>query len=308
MLTKENLRGIWPCIPVSWDAKGSFDEETFGENVARLCASGVHGVYTTGTTSEFYALDDDEYRRMVKVFAEVSRGTWVLTQVGCTWTDTRGCIKRAEVAAEYGLDGLQTALPFWMGLTDDEVVRFFADLSRACPGMPIIHYNTSRSKRVVDGKLYRRIAGQVPALIGTKQTTSDMMALVDLFVGAPEINHFASDWLLVPLMMLGAKGAYSAIGTFNPKLLLNWYGLCERGEWGAALEIQKRVLRLIVEVDNPVTELGYTDPASDKAWAELSGFLKGSRVVRGPYTTIPDDVLETIRRGIMERMPELITL
>ena len=68
------------------------------------------------------------------------------------------------------------------------------------------------------------------------------------------------------------------------------------------------MLRLIVEVDNPATALGYLDQAGDKAWAQLSGFLQGSRAVRPPYSTMPDDVVDRIRQGILERMPELLTL
>jgi dihydrodipicolinate synthase/N-acetylneuraminate lyase len=294
-------------VTTPWDEAGRFDEAAFAENVSRLCASGVHGIYTTGTTGEFYALNEDEYRRMVKVFAEATRNTGVPTQVGCTWADTRGCIWRAEIAAEHGLDGLQTALPFWTRLNDDEVVRFFADLSRACPGMPIVHYNNPNAKRSLDARMYRRIVAEVPAVIGTKQVTTDLNVLVDFFLGAPDLNHFVGDWLLLPCMMLGAKGTYSALALFNPKLTVEWYGMCERGDWAAALEIQKRILPLIVEVDNPVTELGYGGPASDKAWAQLAGLMTGSRAVRPPYQSIPDEVLERLRQGIRERMPELIT-
>ena len=308
MLTKENLRGVWAAILTPWDESDRFDEGAFRENVVRLAEAGVHGLYTTGTTGEFYALDEDEYRRVVKAFAEAAEGTGVSTQAGCTWIDTRGCIRRAQIAADHGIHGVQVALPFWMALTDDEVVRFFDDLTTACPGMPIIHYQTARSKRVLDSKMYRRIVAEVPALIGSKQTTLDMAELIALLVGVPEINHFGGDWLMVPYMLLGVKGVYSSLVTVNPKLILDWYALCERGEWGAALEIQKKVIRLIVEVDSPVMELGYLDQAGDKAWAELSGFLKGSRTVRPPYTRMPDDLLEQIRQGVLERMPELITL
>lgn len=306
MLTRENLRGVWTGVPTPWDEHGRFDEEAFAENVQRVCASGVHGVYTTGTTGEFYALNEDEFRRMVKIFGDGTRNTGVLTQVGCTWTDTRGCIWRAELAAEQGVDGLQTALPFWVKLNDDEIVRFFADLSRACPKMPIVHYNNPNSKRLLDSKVYRRIVEQVPALIGTKQVTADLNALIDLFLGVPELNHFTSDWLMVPFMMLGSKGSYSALALFNPKLTLHWYELCERGEWGSALAIQKKVIQLIVEVDNPVSDLGYGGPAGDKAWGQLTGFLAGSRIIRPPYQSIPDDLVEKLRSGILERMPELL--
>jgi dihydrodipicolinate synthase/N-acetylneuraminate lyase len=307
MLTRENLNGVWAGVPTPWTSTGDFDDEAFADNVARLCAAGVHGVYTTGTTGEFYSLTEDEFRRMVKAFADATRGTGVPTQVGCTWADTRGCIWRAQIAADHGVDGLQASLPFWSRMNDDEVVQFFADLSRACPGLPIVHYNNPNSKRSLDARLYQRVAAEVPALIGTKQVTTDLNTLIELFVGVPELNHFASDWLLAPFMMLGAKGTYSALALFNPKLTLDWYGKCVRGEWAAALEIQRQVLRLIVEVDNRVTEMGYGGPASDKAWAGLAGFLKGSRAVRPPYKTIPDDVVEILRQGILERMPEMIT-
>ena len=67
-------------------------------------------------------------------------------------------------------------------------------------------------------------------------------------------------------------------------------------------------MRVIVEVDNPVMDLGYLDQAGDKAYAQLTGFLKGSKEVRAPFTTMPDKILEQVRQGIMERMPELLTL
>lgn len=307
MLTKQNLRGIWAGIPTPWDTKGRLDIETLGENVARMCAAGVHGVYTTGTTGEVFAVSDEEFPRMVKAFLQAARSTGVLTQIGVTATDTRGAIRRAEVAVEQGADGVQTALPYWMPLTDRETIGFFVDLSRAFPGMPIVHYNTTHSKRLIDGNLYRQIVAEVPALIGAKQESDDMRVLLDVFINAPDLNHFASDWLLVPCMMLGAKGSYSSLVLVNPKLILKWYGMCERGEWGVALEIQRKVYRLFAQVLNPGRG-PYCDSAHDKAWVELSGFLKGSRAVRSPYATIPDEMHKGIREAVLEIMPELITL
>lgn len=52
MLTTENLRSVWAGVPTSWGADGRLDEEAFGENVLRLYASGVPGVFTTVTSGE----------------------------------------------------------------------------------------------------------------------------------------------------------------------------------------------------------------------------------------------------------------
>lgn len=306
MLTKEKLRGVWAPVPATWDDAGEFDDETFGENTARLCAAGVHGVYTTGTTGEFYAFSLDEFRRMIKVFAEASRGTGVPTQAGCTAFDTRDCIRRAEIAAEYGIDGVQVALPPWVPLTDDEVVRFFSDVSEV--GLPITHYNVAHSGRMVGSNLYRRIVAEVPALIGDKLATDALWFLTDVITGVPELVHGTGDWHMVPYAMLGAQSFYSLFIIVNPRLVLGWYDLCKRGEWDKALEIQKKVYRLTAEVEPIVQAGGWTDMSGDKAWGELSGFLKGSRSVRPPYTTLPDEVMEAMRTRIMEVMPEMITL
>ena len=46
-LTRENLHGVWAAIATPFDEHDRFDEAIFRENIRRVHAAGVHGIYTT---------------------------------------------------------------------------------------------------------------------------------------------------------------------------------------------------------------------------------------------------------------------
>jgi hypothetical protein len=46
-LTRDNLHGIWAAVPTPFDEAGRIDVRVLRENVRRLHAARLHGVYTT---------------------------------------------------------------------------------------------------------------------------------------------------------------------------------------------------------------------------------------------------------------------
>lgn len=304
MLTRENLRGVWVSVTMPWDEMGNLDEGLFRENVAKLIEAGVHGLYTTGSTGEFYALDLDEFERMVDIFAGETVGK-VLTQVGCSWMNTRDSIRMARYAADRGIDGVQVAVPFWMELNDEEVVRYFAELSRACPDVGIVHYNIRRAKRFLNGKDYQRICASAPNLVGTKFCSSEFAAWMELQINGPALNHFVGEGDLVMGMMFGAKGMYCSHALMNPQFILDWYAMCERREWEEAIEIQWRISRWLVKDVYPLVAAGHLDPTLDKAFQEMAGWLKGSRNTRPPYIPLTDEEMAALEEGSRRHYPEM---
>ena len=83
-LTRKNLHGVWAAISTPFDEHDRFDEGALRENMRRLHAARVHGIYTTDSDGEFYAIELDEYRRIVDVFADEAQRLGVPTQVGVT--------------------------------------------------------------------------------------------------------------------------------------------------------------------------------------------------------------------------------
>ena len=66
MLTRANFTGPWAGLPVPWTKNDRFDEAVFRTDVQRCCDAGVPGVYTAGTTGEFYAMEFEEWKAVAK--------------------------------------------------------------------------------------------------------------------------------------------------------------------------------------------------------------------------------------------------
>lgn len=310
-LTAEQVHGIWAALPLSWDERTRLDEETYRANAERIARAGVHGVYTTGSTGEFYALDPAEFRRIVDIVDEVCGRLGVPLQIGCSAPATRETLALAEYAASRPhVGGLQVALPFWMELTDREVLAFFRDLTRAVPSTAIIHYNVPRAKRFLLGPDYVRVREAAPGLVGVKFTYAgshfnDLQAAVRL---NPGVSFLVAETLLAAGMLVGAKGSCSSMVFTDPSFMLSYYAKAAAGRWEEAMAMQATVSRFYGELI-PWVEArgeGAIDPVFDKGLAIASGCLAGSPRTRAPYLGWSDETVAAVRAWLREHYPQFL--
>src|SRR5437868_4595374 len=120
-LTGKTLRGVWAALIVPWTDRDELDTKRYVKEVRSYGPTGVHGIYTGGTTGEWYAQDDDTFERIAKITCEEGHDVGLPVQIGCTAMSTRTVRKRIRAAKRAGADGIQIALPFWLELKDDEV-------------------------------------------------------------------------------------------------------------------------------------------------------------------------------------------
>ena len=116
-LTRESLCGVWAAIATPFDQDDRFDEGVFRENLRRLAAAGVHGVYTTDSDGEFYAMKLGGFKSIVDALADESERLGLPAQVGVTWSHTRGVVDRLRHAADRGILGAHVGHPFFMPIT-----------------------------------------------------------------------------------------------------------------------------------------------------------------------------------------------
>ena len=205
MLDRTTFIGPWAGVPIAWNDDGTFDEENYRRDVRACCEAGAPGVYTHGTTGEFYAVELDEWRTVCTVTVEECREAGIPVLLGVTSTYTRGAVRRARIAAELGADGIQVALPFWLPVADDEVVPFFQQVAEAAPGLALSIYDTMRSKRALTLQQHRKIHQSVPMYLMVKYP------LAAGFPGGVHAAHstegLASDSLLWLVFEQGARDA-----------------------------------------------------------------------------------------------------
>jgi 4-hydroxy-tetrahydrodipicolinate synthase len=304
-LTPETLKGMWAGLPVPWDAQDRIDEAALRENVRRVCRAGAHGVYTHGTTGEFYAQTPEEWARVAGATVAESKALGVPAQVGCTALSTKEVIRRALHAQSIGADGVQVAFPFWMELTDAQAVRFLREVSAAVPGMPLIVYNTGRSKKPLSPDLLKRLLDAQVPVIGCKgvRGIEDLQALRE---AGPQVKFFVGENLLAGYWRFGARGVYSSLIYACPKYMLRYYRLCEE-ESPAAEEIAARLKQFVAEYVRPRIERGLYDTALDRLFATATGFLTGSLLFsRGPYDSATPQDVEECREWCTRNLPEFI--
>ncbi|MCK4815838.1 dihydrodipicolinate synthase family protein, partial [bacterium] len=258
----------------------------------------------------FYALNFEEFKRMVDILVEVVSPTGIPTQVGCISPNTRDTIRMMEYIADKGVDGAQVALPFWMELTDKEVLQFFSDISKACPSLPIIHYNIPRAKRFLYGPDYQRILEVASNLIGVKFTfaSANFGKLQEALILTPTLSYFVGENLLVSAMQLGARGSYSSVVCTNPNFMLKMFKLAEEKNWEKALKMQKLIAKFFIDMDLILDELelGGIDPVADKGFGVASGFMVGHQRIRPPYIGWSDKGLREVKLWLEKNYPQLV--
>jgi len=310
-LTADTLRGIWAGVTMSWDADYGFDEETYAKNVERVIKAGVHGIYTTGSTGEFYAIEFEEFQQMVDIESELCGRAGMPLQIGCCSDATAKTIRLLEYAAsKQEVGAAQVNIPYWMELTGRELLQFFKDLFGACPNLPLVHYNVPRAKLFLTGADYSRVLEVAPNLIGVKFTFAGAHfgQLQDAIMMTPGLSYFVGENLLASAMQMGARGSYSSLVLSNPAFMLKMYRTAEAGQWDEAMKMQRRISRFFADAEAFVESRheGVIDPVFDKGLAVAAGCLLGHQRCRPPYIGWSDETVAALRAWLQRNYPEFL--
>lgn len=309
MIGQEVLEGPWAGLPVVWKEDLSFDEANYRENVRRCCQAGIPGVYTAGTTGEFYAMEFDEFKAVSKATVEECRAGGTPCMIGISSTYTLGAQRRAEYAVEIGADAVQVAMPYWMEVDDREVLPFFREVAKASEPLALTIYETLRSKKSLTIEQHAAIKEAVPAYLAVKANAGTVGCNSE---GCAELSRFVNVWvgeeLWSELGPHGAIGCASALVYMNPRVTLMMFGLLKAKKWDE-LKVWTDMLHFYhAEGLKPFAEKGFTDSAFDHMHGLVAGFLTGSCISRGPYISATTDDIKELRGWFEVNAPEYLKL
>jgi 4-hydroxy-tetrahydrodipicolinate synthase len=301
-----NLFGVWPALITPWTPGDQVDEHRLAGEIRHFAEEGVHGTYTGGTAGEFYAQDDEIFRELTEIACREANRWNLPIQIGCTALGTSVVRRRVEIAIDCGADAIQLALPFWLPLSDIEVIDFFHDIAVAAGSTPLVLYQTSRAKRRVDPPLIGRLCRAVPTLIGIKDTGADFKTLRAILADAPGLSVFGTDVDLLERMRLGARGTYSSVAGLNAQLMQAIYHHAAQKRFDLAEPLQIAVRRLMNEVLHPIgEEEGLMDSALDRIQRVVGGGKVGLRC-QAPYRCGTDAHVELVRDWCRREAPILL--
>ncbi len=267
-------------------------------------------VMIAGSTSEFYAMSDDESLAMIKTVADVLQGSVPLI-VGTGRAATRLSVDMSLRAQDLGIDMAMITNPYYLHVTEEGLYRHFTQIAEKLDIGVMIYDNPTTSKVAIPPNLMQRLS-KVPNIIGVKENTTNienyywMLQSVDPkdMVVACGIGHL----MYMFEAPLGCPAFVSELLCFAPQLTFDIYDAAVKKDYvemkrllDSLIPYHKFIAGCVARRKIPTvlgTELG------GKATAVYQSILKKAMemvglpggVVREPLENITEDETAELKR------------
>jgi 4-hydroxy-tetrahydrodipicolinate synthase len=291
-----NWSGPMPAVTTPFHDDGRIDEGSFARNIEALLEAGATGVVAGGCTGEFWALTHEERKRLFEVAREAvgRRGTLIVGSGAITVDEAIALTRHAE---KLGCDGALLVPPYFVKLTDDEIVAHYTEVC-AGSGLPVVLYNIpGNAVNALTPELVSRLA-DIETVVAVKESSGDWNNYYGTYLAVHErIRVFCgpSSVFGVPAVELGADGTIDCFPNLWRKGGLDLYFAPARGDKAEAARAQALGRKL---TDLFVTE-GRTIYPATKAAMDMLGYPGGGKP-RAPLRRLQGEPLKGLERGLKE--------
>ncbi|WP_107081896.1 dihydrodipicolinate synthase family protein, partial [Streptomyces sp. SBT349] len=300
-LTSRSLTGIWSPLLLPVTMSESIDFDRLDATLETVLGTGVHGVYTNGTASEFHTLTEAEYDRLHELVAARCSAAGMPYQLGASHPSGQISLARIRRAVALRPGAVQIVLPDWLPLRPSEVLAALGRMAEAADGVPLVLYNPPYAKTQVGPELLARIADELPAVIGIKVPgVAVAKGLTD------RLSVFVAGHTLATAHREGAAGSYSNVSCMSPAGAVRWFEQM-RADPPAAAELEARLRAFLDEHIAPLAAEGYCDPALDKTLCAVGDWATVGTRVRWPHRSVPEARVAALRAAAWRAVPELLT-
>jgi len=239
--------GVFAALLTPFDAQGAIEVRALTDLVDGLVAVGVNGLVALGTTGEFADLTGDERRLVTDVTVAAARGR-VPVVVGVGALGTTDACSYAEQAEQARADVVSLPPLFWK-LDDARLFAHFAAVATAT-SLPVLLYDIPIfAGASLSPQLVRRVAAELPSVIGIKLTVSDFRSVSDVLAAVKPVRPDFSvtvgfEDLALFAMLAGGDGVISGMANFCAPTLLQLVAAVRGGDLPAAVAAHQEVMRL----------------------------------------------------------------
>jgi 4-hydroxy-tetrahydrodipicolinate synthase len=259
---------IITALPTAFHSDGSVNLGGTREIFRKAAASGVQGGLALGTTGEFVSLSFTERGQIVDIAVEEFAGLRCIVQVGAaSLFEVRRLIDQARTG---GATEIAVMTPFFLPVTDAEMLRFYAAVATASEGLDVyVYVFRARTGNFVSAQLMAQIA-RLPNIVGAKISDEPLTRIAEYRAVVPEdfVIYTGSDRDIARVAEYGAQGVISGIASALPKPFTDIAALLIDGADSAALAAAQ------LDVDDAVDTV-QGDMARMKAALRMQGIDAG---------------------------------
>ena len=235
---KKKIRGIVNILVTPFDENAQVDYKALKTNVDFLVQSLKQKdsvIVTLGSTSEFYALNDEEAKKIAKVVVDQVNGE-IPVLVGTARAGTEPAIEMSQYAQKIGADGVMVVSPYYHMPSKKGIIRHFTRIANSLDIGVMIYNNPSTSKIWIDPNTMKELA-EVDNIIACKENTTNMGKLYSMLNTVPK-----EKMVFVPgigelyysfIVNYGCPGFVSStISNFSPELAYDVYTAGKNKDFG----------------------------------------------------------------------------
>lgn len=233
-------KGIIPPIITPFTGDGQVNYDVLRQMVNYLIEGGVHGLFPMGTTGEFYAVDNEEYRRILETVKEEAAGR-VTIYGGANHITTRGVIGLIKICEEVGVEAVSVLTPMFISQTQEELYDYFAEIA-ASTHLPVILYNNAPKTNVTITPATAAKLAKLDNIVAIKDSTGDMTNAAEYIRLTRDIDNFhvlmGRDTLIHAALCYGATGAIASCANVAPRIASDIYDKYMAGDIKGSLDAQ----------------------------------------------------------------------
>ncbi len=224
----------------------------------------MHGILAFGSNGEFYALEDEDYLKGMRIFASQVKGRVPLF-LGIGSISTTKCIRLAKMAFDEGATAISVLQPMFVKPTEEELYQHFTKIARSIDGKPMLLYNNpGKAGYPMTQKLVYRLVHDNENIIGMKDSSGDLTQLEQFVWLNRDVKLKVlggKDTLIYGAMCHGAVGAVTSTANYVPKLVMSIYNKFIEGDYEGSFVAQQELNPIRLMTDKASFPVGTKDVA-----------------------------------------------
>jgi len=248
-MDKNSVDWHGPCVALvtPFDERGAIDEAAFRRNVELCIRNGVTGLLVSGCTGEFWALTNEERKRLYKLCVDAARGR--VPVIGGTGAiRTEDVIELTEAAKAAGCSGAMVLPPFFVKPSPADIVAHYQAVSDAVK-IPILLYNIpSAAVNELTPELTSRLA-DIENVVAIKESSFDLNVFTrTVMLAADRLRVFGMG---LPGLLVGADGSFGVNAQFWDEQSCDFYYAYKKGDLATARVLNDLAARVRSAMDAP---------------------------------------------------------
>ncbi|KJD34359.1 dihydrodipicolinate synthase [Tamlana nanhaiensis] len=245
---------ITPMVTPLQSDNLSLDIANTNKLINHIISGGVHGLFILGTTGEATSLS---YKTRIQLINEACNivNNRIPVFVGISDTTIEESVHLAEIAKEAGAKAVVAAPPFYYGLGQIELYKYYCRLADQLP-LPLFLYNMpSHTKINIEIDTVLKLA-QHDNIIGLKDSSANIVYYQKLCYLLKNIDNFSllvgPEEVTSQTVIMGGHGGVNGGSNMFPKLYVQLYKATLARDFERVHELQS----LVMEVSTKIYNLG----------------------------------------------------